>query len=90
MAIKHLLNRLNTPKKTTDARAQALDQRGQRFDQKLDQVQREQRRLYAAEQNAPDGMQQTFQAGRDMNARRIDKLKSEQQKYARPSENTHD
>lgn len=86
MALKHLLNRLNTPKKTTDARSQALRERGDQFDRKLDQVQREQRRLYAAEQNAPGHMQQTYQSRRDMNARRIDKLKSEQQKYTRPIE----
>lgn len=81
MFLKNILGR---PKPATknDPRQQALIDRQQNIDRKIQSAYQEQRRLVGAKNTNPDPLRSTLESRRSLNERRIDKLRSERSKFA--------
>lgn len=85
MSIKNILFRLNPKPNTTkkpDPRQQDLLDRRQNLDKKINTIYQEQRRLTVATGVNPDPLASTLESRRSLNELRIDKLRSERDKFS--------
>lgn len=87
MFLKNILGR---PKPASpanrDPRQQAVIDRQQSLDRKLDRAYQEQRRLVGAQNVNPDPLRSALESRRSLNELRIDKLRSERSKFTTSSQ----
>lgn len=87
MFLKNILGRPKPASSANrDPRQQAVIDRQQSLDRKLNQAYQEQRRLVGAKNVNPDPLRSTLESRRSLNELRIDKLRSERSKFATSSQ----